>query len=133
MLKRHALNTLMEWAQSDSSKPMLLQGARQSGKTWLMQELGKNSFKNTAYFDFAENPSLVSIFEGDLNPDRIIRELQALSSETIEKKNTLIIFDEIQRSDRAFASLKYFEQSQSQYKIDVKSTLGKGSEFTITY
>lgn len=123
MLKRLALNTLIEWAQSGCSKPMLLQGARQSGKTWLMQELGKNCFKNTAYFDFAENPSLLSIFEGDLNPDRIIRELQALSSETIEKKNTLIIFDEIQRSDRAFASLKYFEQSQSQYRIIAAGSL----------
>lgn len=115
-LTRIVLDKLIRWSQRPNRKPLLLQGARQTGKTWLMQALGK-TFKYTAYFDFASQPELQKVFEQTRDPKVILNGLRLFSDVPIEAGNTLIIFDEIQLCDMAFGSLKYFAQNAPEYAI----------------
>ena len=116
-LKRLALKPLLQWARREKRKPLLLQGARQTGKTWLMKELGRTTFEYTAYFDFAERPELASVFSETRNPEVILRGLRLLSDVPILPGKTLIVFDEIQLCDTAFGSLKYFAESAPDYAV----------------
>jgi predicted AAA+ superfamily ATPase len=116
-MRRRALNSLKSWKNAPNKKPLLLKGARQVGKTWLMKEFGKISYQNTVYIDFYNNQQARMIFDGDLEPKRIINELGFISSEVILPGQTLIIFDEIQECNRALNSLKYFCEDAPEYHI----------------
>jgi predicted AAA+ superfamily ATPase len=111
------MESLLAWKNSPGRKPLLLKGARQVGKTWLMKEFGKISYQNTVYIDFYNNQQARRLFDGDLKPQRIIEELGFISGESILPGQTLIIFDEIQECNRGLNSLKYFYEEASDYHI----------------
>jgi len=92
-MKRKIVESLISWKDSEDRKPLILQGARQVGKTYTSLSFGKEYYKTTAYFNFEDNVELSNIFTRDLNPERIIRELSAISGQTILKGDTLIFFD----------------------------------------
>jgi len=114
-MKRKIINNLLSWKNNPEKQPLLLQGARQVGKTYILLSFGKEYYKNVAYFSLEESKDISAIFERDLNPERIVRELSAHSGQTILPGDTLIIFDEIQACEQAFTSLKYFAEKAPQY------------------
>ena len=116
-MKRIGLESLLVWKDSPDRKPLLLKGARQVGKTWLMKELGKTAYRNTVYIDFFNNEQAQKVFDGDLIPQRIIEELSFIVGETISPQETLIIFDEIQECNRGLNSLKYFCEEAPEYHL----------------
>jgi len=116
-MQRKLIESLLEWKNSPDRKPLLLKGARQTGKTWLMKEFGKTAYRNTVYIDFFNNQQARNIFDGDLKPKRIIEELGFISGESINPEETLIIFDEIQECNRGLNSLKYFYEETPEYHI----------------
>lgn len=122
-MKRTALQKLIEWKNSDDRKPLILKGARQVGKTWLMKEFGKSYYDSFVYFNFDEEDELKSIFEANKNPQRIIELLGLLSGEKILPGRTLIIFDEIQECSEALNSLKYFREKASEYHVIAAGSL----------
>lgn len=122
-MKRNAINDLIKWKSSEERKPMVLKGARQSGKTWLMKEFGKNFYKSTAYFNFDEEEELKSIFESNKNPQRIIELLSLIEGKKILPEETLIIFDEIQECPSALNTLKYFKEKTNDYHIIAAGSL----------
>ena len=95
-MKRRAMQILERWKDSPSRKPLIIRGARQVGKTWLMQEFGKNFFHNVAYVNFDNNQRMQQVFEGDYDIERLIAALQIESGVTISANYTLILFDEVQ-------------------------------------
>jgi predicted AAA+ superfamily ATPase len=109
-MKRKVIEKLIEWKESDKRKPLLLKGARQTGKTYSLEKFGKDFFPACYCFDFMKNPEYSSIFERNLSPRRIIQELSVIIDSDINLKEDLIIFDEIQESPKALTSLKYFAQ-----------------------
>jgi len=109
--------SLLAWKNSPGRKPLLLKGARQVGKTWLMKEFGKTAYRNTVYIDFFNNREARRIFDDDLKPKRIIDELGFISGESIRPGETLVIFDEIQECNRGLNSLKYFCEEAPEYHI----------------
>ena len=122
-MKRNALSELIEWKTSPDRKPMVLKGARQVGKTWLMKEFGKNYYDDFFYFNFDEEDELKSIFETNKNPHRIIELLSMISGKKIEKEKSLIIFDEIQECPEALNSLKYFKEKANEYHVIAAGSL----------
>lgn len=122
-LKRLLLKSLKQWAQQPHRLPLLLRGARQTGKTWLLQELGRECFEHTAYFDFASRPALQEIFASTRDPHTILKGLNLLSEVPILPGKTLIVFDEIQLCDHAFGSLKYFAQNAPEYAVASSGSL----------
>lgn len=122
-MKRNAINDLIKWKSSEERKPMVLKGARQSGKTWLMKEFGKNFYKSTAYFNFDEEEELKSIFESNKNPQRIIELLSLIEGKKILPEETLIIFDEIQECPSALNTLKYFKEKTNDYHVIAAGSL----------
>ena len=110
LLKRNAIQELADWKSSDERKPMVLKGARQVGKTWLMKEFGKNYYESYVYFNFDEEEELKSIFATNKNPYRIIDLLSMIAGKKIQAGETLIIFDEIQECPEALKTLKYFKE-----------------------
>ena len=110
-MKRKLISQLIDWKDLKTRKPILLTGARQVGKTYLLEAFGKKYFKNYHIFDFAEDPQLIELFENSLKPDDLIRRLAIYSNTDINKENDLLIFDEIQHCPKAITSLKYFEKS----------------------
>jgi len=115
-MNRHILEELLEWKNRERRSPLILVGARQVGKTWLMKEFGKKHFKNTAYISFDSNPKLNETLENTMSPPEILAMLQSETGVVITKE-TLIIFDEIQDSPRALLSLKYFCENAPEYHI----------------
>ena len=107
-MKRFAMQKLLEWKQDPDRLPLIIRGARQVGKTWLMQEFGRLHFEKCAYINFDRNKRMEQLFAGDFDVDRILRGLSIESDVTIEPENTLIILDEIQEVPAALQSLKYF-------------------------
>ena len=114
---RKAQEQLKEWAISDRRKPLILNGARQIGKTWLMKWLGGECFSDCAYFNFDKDSSLKAIFESDKDANRIIEKLSMIRGKAIVPGKTLIIFDEIQECSEALNSLKYFNEDAAQYHV----------------
>lgn len=108
-MKRQAIEDMKRWKESPRRKPLIVSGARQVGKTWLMKEFGRAYFRETAYITFDDNPQLIAAFEGSLSPNRLLPILQAEAGVRIDK-HTLLILDEIQESPRAIQSLKYFNE-----------------------
>jgi predicted AAA+ superfamily ATPase len=114
---RHAMNELIEWKSRADRKPLLLCGARQVGKTWLMREFGRRHFDKVAYVNFDDNDRMSALFRGDLNIERLITSLQIETGVTVTAPDTLLIFDEVQEVPRALTSLKYFNENAPEYAI----------------
>lgn len=122
-MKRKISDWLLSWKNSKYRKPLILQGARQVGKTYSALSFGKEHYKTSVYFNFENNRDLCNIFERDLEPERIIKELSILSGKSIFKEDTLIFFDEIQACERALTSLKYFNEKANEYHIIAAGSL----------
>ena len=116
-LYRIALENLIKWKKTPNRKPLIIKGARQVGKTWLMKEFGRTEYEKTVYINFDSNPRMKELFSNDLNIERIIMGLELYSDIKINPDNTLIIFDEIQEVPRALSSLKYFYENAPEYNI----------------
>lgn len=114
---RYAIEILKEWKKSKYRKPLIIEGARQVGKTWLMQEFGKQAYKDMVYINFDSNTSMKTLFEADLNTDRLIMGMELYIGKKIDPNHTLIVFDEVQEVPKALSSLKYFYENAPQYHI----------------
>jgi len=114
---RAALDKLIAWKNDPHRKPLIMKGARQVGKTWLMHEFGKNHYKDYVYYNFDEEDELKSIFEANKNPHRIIELLGMLGGRKIVPGEILIIFDEIQECPQALNTLKYFKEKANEYHV----------------
>lgn len=124
-IKRDIFDTLKDWKNSPDNerKPLLLRGARQTGKTWIMESFGKECFEHYIKFDFDRTPELKTVFRNTKEPERLIKELSLYSDVPIEPGRTLIIFDEIQECEEALNSLKYFCEDAPQYHIVAAGSL----------
>ena len=120
---RKVMEELKKWKESTSRKPLIIYGARQIGKTYSLLEFGQAEYDNTAYYNFENSSDLISIFEKDLNPERIINELSIIKSITIIPEKTLIIFDEIQACEKALTFLKYVNETVNEYHIIAAGSL----------
>lgn len=120
---RKALKQLADWKNSSRRKPLVLKGARQVGKTWLMKEFGKQNYEKTFYFSFDKETELSSIFETNKDPNRIISLLSTIRNDKIECKKHLVIFDEIQECPAALNALKYFNEEANDYHIIAAGSL----------
>jgi len=135
-MERFILNDLLKWKNSKYRKPLILKGVRQAGKTWVLKELGRRHYSNTAYFNFDEETEYKQFFETTKNPERIIQNLTLASGQKIIPDETLIIFDEIQDCPDVLNSLKYFNENANQYHIACAGsllgvTLAKPSSFPV--
>jgi len=122
-MERKFVDGLNKWKNDTSRKPLVISGARQVGKTYTMLSFGKEQYKNTVYINMEDNRNVQAIFERDLKPERIVRELSAYSGKSIFPGDTLVIFDEIQACERALTSLKYFCENAPQYHIVTAGSL----------
>lgn len=113
-MERFALKKLKEWKDRENRKPLIIRGARQVGKTWLMKEFGRTCFERVAYVNFDSNNRMKQVFEGELDVERLIRAICAECGVSIDAQNTLLIFDEVQEVPRALTSLKYFYENAPQ-------------------
>jgi uncharacterized protein len=116
-LKRKAMQELIDWKGKDDRKPLIIKGARQVGKTWLMKEFGRLHYDRTVYINFDENVTMRDYFKVDLDVKRLLTGLELEAGFKIEPRSTLIIFDEIQECPQALTSLKYFNENAPQYNI----------------
>lgn len=114
---------LEEWKESRHRKPLILQGARQVGKTYSILEFGRRHYDNVAYFNFETNPRLNETFAEDISPGYLIPILSHIAGQTIVREKTLIVFDEVQLCERALTSLKYFCEDAPEYHIIVAGSL----------
>lgn len=122
-MKRAAYQNLLDWKNNPERKPLIIQGARQVGKTFLMKHFGENEFEQVAYFNFESQPLLCALFADELSPNKILQGLELLSNVSIDPKRTLIIFDEIQSCKNAITSLKYFQEDDHSYFIVAAGSL----------
>ena len=122
-MKRAAFQTLLQWKNSETRKPLILEGARQVGKTYLMLQFAKNAYQDFVYCNFEEDPGLASLFEGKLNAYYLIEQLSFYINKKITAPNTLIIFDEIQVAPNVLTSLKYFNEQANQYHLIAAGSL----------
>lgn len=122
VMKRNAIKELYEWKENNDRKPLVILGARQVGKTWLMKEFGKETYKKCAYVNFEDNDDLRGMFEHDFDIQRIIANLQWATDVTIDE-DTLIILDEIQEAPRGITALKYFQEKAPQYHVIAAGSL----------
>lgn len=122
-MERNLLNKLLEWKEMPNRKPLIIRGARQTGKTWLMREFGKKAFKKMVYVNFENEPRFRDLFIKDYNTARIISMLELHLNEKIDAEDTLLIFDEIQAVDGGLTSLKYFCEEAPQYAIVAAGSL----------
>ena len=114
---RTAIKQLYRWKESRNRKPLIIQGARQVGKTWLMKRFGTEAYQDMIYINFDSNSRMADLFDSDLNTDRLIMGLELYAGRKINPDNTLLIFDEVQEVPRALSSLKYFYEDAPQYHI----------------
>lgn len=133
---RFLYEKLLEWKSDVKRKPLLLQGARQVGKTYLIDAFGKAEYADYIYLNFEQNPNLASFFKGDLNPHKIIESIGLLYGRAIHSENTLIFFDEIQTTPEVLTSLKYFYEIAPEYHVISAGSLlgvsiGKKSSFPV--
>ena len=135
-MERLLIEELKKWQNKTDRKPLILRGARQVGKTWLLKEFGKICFKDVCYINFEQVGSLESVFSGTLNPEEIINQLSVFHGKRIQPNDTLIIFDEVQEMPRALTSLKYFAEETPEYAICCAGSLlgvalHKGTSFPV--
>ncbi|MEL7568553.1 MAG: AAA family ATPase, partial [Dehalobacterium sp.] len=114
---RTAIEELYKWKAKQNKKPLIIRGARQVGKTWLMKEFGSAAFERTVYISFDNNQRMKDLFSPDLDVERIVTGLELYSGQKIDPTNTLLIFDEVQEVPKALTSLKYFNEDAPQYQI----------------
>ena len=114
---RVAIENLNKWKESKHRKPLIIEGARQVGKTWLMKEFGRKAYADTVYINFDSNSRMAELFDSDLDTDRLVMGLELYAGRKINPDNTLLIFDEVQEVPRALSSLKYFYENAPQYHI----------------
>ncbi|QIK58342.1 ATP-binding protein [Dysgonomonas sp. HDW5A] len=122
-MRRTALSFLQKWKQKNTRKPLIIRGARQVGKTWLMKEFAKTEYENFAYINFEDNQQLKTLFLNDFDIPRILLAIQIATGIKPEPNKTLIIFDEIQEAERAITSLKYFRENAPEYHIVAAGSL----------
>lgn len=120
---RKIMQFLEAWKESEYRKPLILQGARQVGKTYSILEFGRTYYENVAYFNFETSPKLAETFEENINPDYLIPVLSHIVGKTIVREKTLIVFDEVQLCERALTSLKYFCEDAPDYHIIAAGSL----------
>lgn len=114
---RTAIEALYKWKAKSTKKPLIIRGARQVGKTWLMKEFGKAAYEHTVYVSFDNNQQMKELFSADLDVSRIVMGIELYAGHKIAPANTLIIFDEVQEVPKALTSLKYFNENAPQYQI----------------
>ena len=122
-MERDAYQRLLAWKGAATRKPLLLRGARQTGKTWLLRAFGRERYAASHYFNFEQTPDLASLFQRDLHPERIIRDLSIFAGARILPERSLIILDEIQACNAALNSLKYFAEDAPQYHVAAAGSL----------
>ncbi len=122
-MERFAVEQLKQWKDSPHRKPLLLQGVRQSGKTWLLKEFGRRYYKNTAYFNFEENEAYKQFFETTKDVRRIVQNLAMAGGQSILPEETLLIFDEIQDAPNVLSTLKYFCEAAPAYHVAAAGSL----------
>ena len=122
-MKRMSYDKLLAWKNSNRRKPLLLQGARQVGKTWLINELARREYANYVYLNFEQTPELITLFSGDKTPGRIITDIGLFLGRKILSDDTLLFFDEIQTAPEALLSLKYFCEQAPEYHIVAAGSL----------
>ena len=135
-MDRFALEKLKQWKEKKNRKPLIIRGARQVGKTWLMKEFGRTCFKKTAYVNFDSNTRMRQVFEGDINIERLVLAISAETGISIDSQDTLLIFDEVQEVPKALTALKYFCEEASEYAIVAAGSLlgvamHKGTSFPV--
>ncbi|WP_434132866.1 ATP-binding protein [Enterobacter cloacae] len=116
-MQRNLLNTLIAWKSQPVRKPLLIDGARQTGKTYLLQELFGNTFANILRIDFLENPAYKEAFDGSLSPDELVMNIELLTNQAFNPDTDLLILDEIGECERAITSLKYFAEKAPSYFV----------------
>ena len=114
---RIAIEKLLKWKQSKRRKPLIIEGARQVGKTWLMKEFGRQAYEDTVYINFDSNSRMAELFASDLDTERLIMGLELYAGRKIDPEKSLLIFDEVQEVPRALTALKYFYENAPQYNI----------------
>lgn len=114
---RIAIEKLWKWKQNSRRKPLIIEGARQVGKTWLMKEFGRQAYADTIYINFDSNSRMAELFAADLDTNRLIMGLELYTGRKINPEHSLLIFDEVQEVPRALSSLKYFCENEPQYHI----------------
>lgn len=122
-MQRIEIQQLKKWKQSNDRKPLIIRGARQVGKTWLMKEFGRLEYKDVVYVNCEADPAVRNMFTGDFDTTRIIRGLQIIAGKPIEPNHTLIIIDEIQEAPGALTSLKYFHENAPEYHVIAAGSL----------
>lgn len=122
-MKRLIMDDLIAWKNSDNRKPLILQGARQVGKTWAIMELGRSEFDDIAYVNFLDDENMRRIFEGDLNPSRLLDAIRIQTGTNPQDGKTLVVFDEIQECPRALTSLKTFAERRPDLPIVAAGSL----------
>ena len=122
-MERFALASLSKWKKSKNRKPLIIQGARQVGKTWLMKEFGRREYEQVAYINFESSDSLKAIFQENFDVTRLITAFQIETGIRIRPENTLLILDEIQEAERGITSLKYFCENAQEYHIMAAGSL----------
>ena len=116
-MQRYIKEELIKWKNRENRKPLILKGARQVGKTYILKEFGREQYENIAYFNFDHDETLKELFKNTKNPKRILEQLVFVTGKAIEPENTLIIFDEVQECPDALNSLKYFQEEANEYHI----------------
>ena len=122
-MERLLMQELVRWKDKKNRKPLVIKGARQVGKTWLMQEFGRRYFENVVYISFDNNQRMKNVFEMDYDIGRILSALKVESKKKIEAGNTLLIFDEIQEVPKALSALKYFYEGAREYAVVAAGSL----------
>ena len=135
-MKRKIYSQLCQWKESSMRKPLILLGARQVGKTWIMKHFGRQEYEKVAYVNCDAEPRMKDLLALDYDLDRILLGLQAITGVKIEAGNTLVILDEIQETPRGLHCLKYFYENAPQYHVMVAGsllgvTLGRGESFPV--
>ena len=116
-MKRVITDELHKWKNDKDRKPLLLEGVRQCGKTYILKEFGRQCYNNTIYINFEDDPEICDVFEPNLDPNRIVEDLGIIMGQKISPGSTLMIFDEIQSCNRALTSLKYFCENAPEYHV----------------
>lgn len=133
-MKRYLLENLKDWKGSKNRKPLIIQGARQVGKTWLMKAFGKEAYENVIYINFESSERLQGLFTEDFNISRILAALEIEANQKISSENTLLIFDEIQEAEKGLTALKYFyEKAPELHIIAAGSLLGISIQKTTSF
>ena len=122
-MERYLMKELLAWKEAPRRKPVVINGARQVGKTWLLKEFGRRHFENVAYVNFDGNDAMASLFEGGYDIQRLLLGIQAETGEKVVPSRTLLVFDEVQECPKALTSLKYFRENMPELHVAAAGSL----------